>query len=79
MKSGVDSSNRFNEMMLSGFIFKVHCSSMMYVYLDLSILVSIHLDQGVLPSVRHKIQSIAPVVLCLVLKFFLKVFDGIFR
>lgn len=51
----------------------------MYIYLDLGVLLPIHLNQGVLSSVRHKVRPIAPVVLRLVLELFLKVLDGTFK
>lgn len=59
--------------------FYMQCSLLHYGYLDLSILLSIHLNEGVLPRVRNKIRPIAPVVLCLVLKLFFKVLDSLFK
>lgn len=49
----------------------------MHIYLDFSILLAVHLNQGVFSRVRRKILPITPVILCLVLKLFLKVLDSI--
>lgn len=65
---------------MSGFIFKLSAQFQGNEHihdLDLSVLLSIHLNQSVLPGVRHKIHAIAPVVLRLVLELFLKVLDGV--
>lgn len=49
----------------------------MHIYLDFSILLTVHLNQGVFSRVRSKILPVTPVILCLVLKLFLKVLDSI--
>lgn len=51
----------------------------MRIYLDLSVLISVHLNQGVFSFLRDEILPIAPVVLCLVFELFLKVLDSIFN
>lgn len=48
-------------------------------YLDLSVLLSIHLNHGVLPSVGHKFQSVNPFVLRLVFKLLFKVLDSVLQ
>lgn len=49
------------------------------IYLNLSVLLSVHLDQGVFSWVRNEILPIAPVVLGLVFELFLKVLNSIFK